>query len=72
METAISFPLTVTTAIAISEEYDTDIRYCSNRKEIKDHGDKGILLGSPIGDGDQVLLIEVNKNPHNRPSRKGD
>lgn len=51
-------PLTVTTAIAISEEYDTDIRYCSNRKEVKDHGDKGILLGSPIQDGDNVLLIE--------------
>lgn len=51
-------PLTVTTTIAISEEYDTDIRYCSNRKEVKDHGDKGILLGSPIVDGDKVLLIE--------------
>ena len=51
-------PLTVATTIAISEEYNTDIRYCSNRKEIKDHGDKGILLGSPIEDGDRVLIIE--------------
>ena len=52
-------PLTVAATIAISELYATDIRYCSNRKEVKDHGDKGILLGSPIQDGDRVVLIEV-------------
>ncbi|MCI8417981.1 MAG: orotate phosphoribosyltransferase [Lachnospiraceae bacterium] len=51
-------PLTVATTMAISELYDRDIRYCSNRKEVKDHGDKGILLGSPIGDGDRVVIIE--------------
>ncbi len=51
-------PLSVTAAIAISEKFDKDIRYCSNRKEIKDHGDKGILLGSPINDGDKVVIIE--------------
>lgn len=51
-------PLSVTTAVAISEKYDKDIKYCSNRKEIKDHGDKGILLGSPIADGDKVVIIE--------------
>ena len=51
-------PLSVAATIAISEKYDTDIRYCSNRKEVKDHGDKGILLGSPINDGDRVVIIE--------------
>lgn len=51
-------PLTVAVTMAISEEYGKEIRYCSNRKEVKDHGDKGILLGSPINDGDKVLLIE--------------
>jgi len=51
-------PLSVTASIALSEEYDADIRYCSNRKEVKDHGDKGILLGSPIADGDRIVLIE--------------
>ena len=44
--------------IAISEKFGADIRYCSNRKEVKDHGDKGILLGSPIEDGDRVVIIE--------------
>ena len=51
-------PLTVATTMSIAEMYDEDIKYCSNRKEIKDHGDKGILLGSPIQDGDKVVIIE--------------
>ena len=51
-------PLTVATTVAIAEEFDEDIKYCSNRKEVKDHGDKGILLGSPIEDGDRVVIIE--------------
>lgn len=51
-------PLSVATAMAISEDYDKDVRYCANRKEIKDHGDTGILLGSPIEDGDRVIIIE--------------
>ena len=51
-------PLSVTASIAMSSLYGADIRYCSNRKEIKDHGDKGILLGSPLQDGDRVVIIE--------------
>ena len=51
-------PLSVATTIAYSELYGKEIRYCSNRKEIKDHGDTGILLGSPIKDGDRVVIIE--------------
>ena len=51
-------PLSVAASIAISERFGKDVRYCSNRKEIKDHGDKGILLGSPIDDGDKIVIIE--------------
>ena len=51
-------PLTVAATMEISRAYGKNIRYCSNRKEVKDHGDKGILLGSPIGDGDKVIIIE--------------
>jgi len=51
-------PLTVAASMALSEHFDADIKYCSNRKEVKDHGDKGILLGSPIADGDKVVIIE--------------
>ena len=51
-------PLSVTASMALSEEYGAEIGYCSNRKEVKDHGDTGILLGSPIKDGDKVVIIE--------------
>lgn len=52
-------PLGVVTAIAYSNLYGKEIRYCSNRKEVKDHGaDKGILLGSELNDGDRVVIIE--------------
>ncbi len=51
-------PLSVSTSMAISGLYGKEVRYCSNRKEIKDHGDAGILLGGPLGDGDRVVIIE--------------
>ena len=51
-------PLSVATTIAFSELYGKEIRYCSNRKEFKDHGDTGILLGSKIKDGDRIVIIE--------------
>ena len=51
-------PLSVATTMAINELYGKDIRYCSNRKEVKDHGDTGILLGSKLKDGDRVVIIE--------------
>lgn len=51
-------PLSVAASIEIGRLYGRDIRYCANRKEVKDHGDKGILLGSPLSDGDKVVIIE--------------
>ena len=51
-------PLGVATAMAYSELYGKDVRYCSNRKEAKDHGEAGILLGSGMEDGDRVVIIE--------------
>ncbi|MCI8512311.1 MAG: orotate phosphoribosyltransferase [Lachnospiraceae bacterium] len=51
-------PLSVAASMALSEHFGAEIRYCSNRKEIKDHGDKGILLGSPVADGDKIVIIE--------------
>ena len=51
-------PLSVATTIAFSRLYGKEIRYCSNRKAVPDHGDTGILLGSKIKDGDRVVIIE--------------
>ena len=52
-------PLAVVTAIAFEELYGKEVRYCSDRKEEKDHGaDKGSFLGSKLKDGDRVVMIE--------------
>ncbi|MBO7582389.1 MAG: orotate phosphoribosyltransferase [Treponema sp.] len=52
-------PLAVTTAIAFSELYGKEVKYCCDRKEEKDHGaDKGSILGYKIQDGDKVVIIE--------------
>ena len=52
-------PLGVVTAIAYDNLYGKEIRYCSNRKEAKDHGaDAGNLLGYVLRDGDRVVIIE--------------
>ena len=52
-------PLGVVTAIAYDNLYGKEIRYCSNRKEAKDHGaDAGNLLSYVLQDGDRVVIIE--------------
>ena len=52
-------PISVVTAVAYSKLYGKEIRYCSDRKEEKDHGaDKGSFLGSKLKDGDRVVMIE--------------
>ena len=52
-------PLAVVTAMAFSELYGKEVRYCSDRKEEKDHGaDKGGFIGSKLQDGDRVIMIE--------------
>lgn len=52
-------PISVVTAVAYSTLYGKEIRYCSDRKEEKDHGaDKGSFLGSTLKDGDRVVMIE--------------
>ena len=58
VEKLIKYANTYAAVYKKEEFYGKDIRYCSNRKEVKDHGDKGILLGSPIQDGDKVVIIE--------------
>ena len=52
-------PLAVVTAVAFSELYGKEVKYCCDRKEEKDHGaDKGAILGYKIQDGDKVVIIE--------------
>lgn len=52
-------PIAVATAMAFDELYGKPVRYCSDRKEDKDHGaDKGGFLGTKLQDGDRVVMIE--------------
>jgi len=50
-------PLVVTTAAALSE-HGHDVAYCFNRKEVKDHGERGLMVGHELADGDRVLIVE--------------
>lgn len=51
-------PLVVTVALALLEEHGVDVRFTFNRKEAKDHGEGGLLVGHPPQDGDRVLIVE--------------
>ena len=52
-------PLSVVTAIALNDLYGKEVKYCSDRKEVKDHGaDKGGMLGYELKDGDRVVMVE--------------
>ena len=51
-------PLTVATSMELSAQYGADIRYCSNRKEVKDHGEGGMFVGKTLEDGEKVVIIE--------------
>lgn len=51
-------PLSVTTAIALYNDYEKELNYCFDRKEVKDHGEGGLFVGKQLVDGEKVILIE--------------
>lgn len=51
-------PLSVACAVALYNKYDRDINYCFNRKEAKDHGEGGVMVGYPLKKDDKVVIIE--------------
>lgn len=51
-------PLATATAFALYNDHNLEKRYCFNRKEVKDHGEGGILVGSKLQDGDRIIYIE--------------
>lgn len=51
-------PLTVATSMSMNKLYNLNVEYCSNRKEIKDHGEGGILLGAQLDDSKRVVIVE--------------
>ena len=51
-------PLAVATAMKLYQLYGKEVAYCANRKEIKDHGDVGALLGDKLDKPTKVVIIE--------------
>jgi orotate phosphoribosyltransferase len=51
-------PLVVTTAIALNHNHGSDLSFCFNRKEAKDHGEGGSVIGHRVKDGERVAIIE--------------
>ncbi len=51
-------PLSVTTAIALFNQYGKELNYCFDRKEVKDHGEGGLFVGKQLADGEKVIIIE--------------
>ncbi|OOC13177.1 orotate phosphoribosyltransferase [Dickeya dadantii] len=49
-------PIATTTAVALAEHHDRDVPYCFNRKEVKDHGEGGNLVGSPLKG--RIMLVD--------------
>ena len=51
-------PLAVTAAVSLANDYATDLNYCFDRKEVKDHGEGGLFVGKQLEDGERVIIIE--------------
>lgn len=51
-------PLSVATAIALYNHYETEVNYCFDRKEVKDHGEGGLFVGKQLQDNEKVIIIE--------------
>lgn len=51
-------PLAVATAVSLSNDYATEVNYCFDRKEVKDHGEGGLFVGKQLEDGEKVVIIE--------------
>lgn len=51
-------PLAVSTAVALYSKFGIDVNYCFDRKEAKDHGEGGCIVGKQLTDGERVVIIE--------------
>lgn len=51
-------PLAVSACTALYNKFGTDVNYCFDRKEVKDHGEGGMFVGKTLEDGEKVVIIE--------------
>ena len=53
-----SIPLATACSIALFNKYGIDVNYAFDRKEAKDHGEGGIIVGRKMKDGEKIAIIE--------------
>ena len=51
-------PLAVATATALFNKFGMDVNYSFDRKEAKDHGEGGVIVGKQLTDKEKVVIIE--------------
>ncbi|MFH0910349.1 MAG: orotate phosphoribosyltransferase [Planctomycetota bacterium] len=51
-------PLVTATVAALATGFSHDVAYCFNRKEAKDHGEQGLLIGHAPRDGERIVIVE--------------
>jgi len=51
-------PIAVATAIALSSKFGKELNFCFNRKEVKDHGEGGLIVGHKLQDNESILIVE--------------
>lgn len=51
-------PLAVSCSVALFNKFGMDVNYCFDRKEAKDHGEGGVIVGKQLTDGENVVIIE--------------
>ena len=51
-------PLAISASVALYEKYGKNVGFCFDRKEVKDHGEGGMFVGTQPKDGEKVVIIE--------------
>ena len=51
-------PLAIATGIILNNKFGVDMNYCFDRKEVKDHGEGGMIIGYQFGDNDTLIFVD--------------
>ena len=51
-------PLAIATGIILNNKFGVDMNYCFDRKEVKDHGEGGMIIGYQFGDNDTIIFVD--------------
>ena len=51
-------PLAIATGIILNNKFGVDMNYCFDRKEVKDHGEGGMIIGYQFGENDTLVFVD--------------